>query len=148
MRLRVHPAEERWDQVLGEVVGEAVRDLGAIVSGIYLFDQNSDELVASVVAGAPPAVFTMPGRIRRDSELLSAAVLRSGRAIWSGDFAVGREHRLRLIPYPRSFAAVPLIGGGETTGVFMALGRPRFPTDCRTWSTACRPLPQGFHLLR
>ncbi|MFB8247255.1 SpoIIE family protein phosphatase [Streptomyces sp. NPDC055952] len=129
--LSVKNGKDSGDRALGEVVHQAVEDLGALVSGLYVLDGDSDDLVASVVAGAPPTVFTVPERIGRNSELLAAAVVRSGKAVFSASpgFDIRRDPLLRLIPYPRSFAGVPVNAGGETAGVLMALWSPPLVAD-------------------
>ncbi|WP_406434714.1 SpoIIE family protein phosphatase [Streptomyces sp. NBC_01589] len=103
-------------------------EFGAYVGVVYLaaHDANGTHLLSAAVGGAPPAVFTIPEVIACDGPLVTAAAYRTGRTVASdAAHAISREERaLRMIPYPYSVVAAPLIAGDEKLGVLTGIWVP------------------------
>ncbi|MGI5255446.1 SpoIIE family protein phosphatase [Actinacidiphila glaucinigra] len=123
-------AEERQDELFARAVERIVRELDAFVAVVFLVEKDGCDLSAAAVGGPPPAVFTVPHRIGRESTHISSIAWHTGRPAASGlpteDPDTGPS---RLVSYPYSVAAVPLTSGGVAFGTLTALWVPPRPSE-------------------
>lgn len=113
-------------KLLAEVFRRMTFELGAHVSVVYLAAHDGMHLLSAAVGGAPPTVFTVPELIPCEGPLASAVAYRTGRTVASdAPFATAREEpALRMMPYPYSVVAVPLIAGDQKLGVLTGIWAP------------------------
>ncbi|MFJ2297131.1 SpoIIE family protein phosphatase [Streptomyces sp. NPDC087894] len=115
---------------MADALEDVIRGLGAYVAVTYLVDADTGDLVASVIGGEPPFVFTIPQRIARSSRLASGRLPLTNKLVSSAlPLLSGGEEALRLIPIPSSFISAPLLIKGRALGLISALWLPPRPDE-------------------
>ncbi|MET8160261.1 SpoIIE family protein phosphatase [Sphaerisporangium sp. NPDC005289] len=104
--------------LIGAALSRAVRDMDAYSGAVYLPDDEGRHLAATVICGAPPAIFTMPDRMSVDGPYATAMAYRTGRPVSVGatDASFPAARLLPLVPFAYSVVAVPLIAEESPIG--------------------------------
>jgi GAF domain-containing protein len=126
----VLPSEQAFAELLRSIVVVARSIFGARASSIFLFDEDTDELVFAAVAGEDEQ--GLVGRRMPSSQGIAGWVLSSRTPLvledvqqdprFARDVAEGTGY------VPKGMMAVPLLHGEEALGVLQVLDRPERST--------------------
>jgi GAF domain-containing protein len=122
----VLPAEEDFAQLLRSIVVVARSIFAAKASSIFLFDEESDELVFAAVAGEDEQ--GLVGRRMPSSQGIAGWVLSSRTPLVladvAGDPRFSRDVAEQTGYLPKGMMAVPLLYDEDVLGVLQVLDRP------------------------
>jgi serine phosphatase RsbU (regulator of sigma subunit)/PAS domain-containing protein len=122
-----HAGMERGDfgrQLLDQVFGDLLREVGAHVGGVYLLDGDEQVLALEVMSGVPPEVAELWARLRMGVPLPVTDAVRQRAMIWIGSESemAGRYPRAALVlPYPLALAAAPIHSPRAVWGAVLLL---------------------------
>lgn len=126
----VLPSEEAFGELLHAIVVVARAIFGAKGSSIFLFDEETDELVFAAVAGADEQ--DLVGRRMPSAQGIAGWVLSSRTPLVlddvRGDPRFAREIAEGTGYVPKGLMAVPLLHGDDVLGVLQVLDRPEAST--------------------
>ncbi|MEU1200023.1 SpoIIE family protein phosphatase [Streptomyces sp. NPDC005813] len=114
-------------ELLHAAVREALARLEAVAAAIYFLDKERNELTLAMVAGSPPSLFTVPGRICMDTSAASTRAVVSGRAAENlgapepGDPDSDDADQEYVLPYPYAALSAPATAGSARFGVITVL---------------------------
>jgi hypothetical protein len=117
--------------VLHDAATEALSQLAAVAAAVYLLDENPAELRLAMIAGSPPSIFTLRGRMGLDASDVSARALAPGQAVVRADRVPAALHRKHVLPDPYVALSAPLIAADQRFGSLTAL-RPETRGDYQT----------------
>jgi GAF domain-containing protein/anti-sigma regulatory factor (Ser/Thr protein kinase) len=112
--------------VLHRAAREALRRLGAVAAAVYLLSQDRTELRSALIAGSPPSIFTLPGRMGLDAPYSSARALASGEVTVLLDPEPAAPDQPYALPYPYAALSAPAIAASHRFGAITVL---RLETD-------------------
>jgi GAF domain-containing protein len=126
----VMPAEEDFAELLRSIVVVARSIFGAKASSIFLFDEESDELVFAAIAGESEQ--DLVGQRMPSSQGIAGWVLSSRTPLVLEDVAsdprFARDVAEKTGYVPRGIMAAPLLYDEEALGVLQVLDRPERAT--------------------
>ena len=126
----VLPSEEAFGELLHSIVVVARGIFGAQGSSIFLFDEETDELVFAAVAGEDEQ--GLVGRRLPSSQGIAGWVLSSRTPLVLDDVRndprFAREVAEGTGYVPKGLMAVPLLHGDDVLGVLQVLDRPEAST--------------------
>ncbi len=102
-------------------VTAAVGRFDAVTAAVYLLTEPGGELKAAMIGGAPPAVYTLPGRIRADAAYASARALADGTVAVLADPDRQADEPPGAMAYPYTAAAAPIAAAGRRFGTLTIL---------------------------
>ena len=145
-------SEEQFGRLLRSIVEVARAIFGAKASSVFLFDEETDELVFAAVAGDDEQ--HLVGKRLPSSTGIAGWVLSSRTPLVLDDVQqdprFAREVAEGTGYVPQGLMAVPLLDDERVLGVLQVLDRPqreRF-SRCRRWScSACSPARPRSRLL-
>ncbi|MGD1221659.1 SpoIIE family protein phosphatase [Streptomyces krungchingensis] len=114
-------------EVLHAAVREALARLEAVAAGVYFLDEERNELTLAMIAGSPPSLFTVPGRICLDTSAASTRAVALGEAAENleapdpGDPDSGDADEEYALPYPYAALSAPATAGSTRFGVITVL---------------------------
>jgi serine phosphatase RsbU (regulator of sigma subunit)/anti-sigma regulatory factor (Ser/Thr protein kinase) len=112
--------------LLAAALREAVEKLTAVTGLVYLLEPDDTKLVAEMIAGTPPEMFTLPERMSVDAPYASSTAWRTGKLVVFGEPMVQADHPglARLVPFPYSVVSTPLAADGYRFGVLSVVRIP------------------------
>lgn len=106
---------------LGHALDEAVHRMDAVAAGVYLLEPNRSRLRAAMIAGSPPSMFTMPGRMDLDAPYASARAWVSGEVEILADPELAESGETHVPAYPYIAMSTPLLAAGHGFGSLTVL---------------------------
>ncbi|MGW9031407.1 SpoIIE family protein phosphatase [Streptomyces sp. NPDC055722] len=107
--------------VLECAVREAVHRLDAVAAAVYLLDEARTQLRVAVIGGAPPSLFTVPGRMDLDAPYATARALASGKVAVLADPDPAEADQQHVLPYPYIVLSAPVIHANHRFGAISVL---------------------------
>ncbi|MEU3187646.1 SpoIIE family protein phosphatase [Streptomyces sp. NPDC006923] len=103
---------------------ETVAHLDAVMGIVYFPEEGLQTLVARMIVGTPPAIFSLPERIPADSSHATSRAFRTQHLTVNDEprFSLADEHAVGLFSY--LVAAMPVTHNGDRFGVLTVLSRP------------------------
>ncbi|WP_309058580.1 SpoIIE family protein phosphatase [Streptomyces sp.] len=116
--------EDFGRQLLDQIFGGLLREVGAHVGSVYLLDEDRQVLELEVMSGAPPEVAELWGRLRIGVPLPVTDAVRRRTLMWVGseaDMASRYPRAALVLPYPLALAAAPISTSTAVWGAVLLL---------------------------
>ena len=92
-----------------------------VAAAVYLLDGARTQLRVAVIGGAPPSLFTVPGRMDLDVPYATARALASGEVVVLADPDPAEAEQQRVLPYPCVVLSAPVIHADHRFGAISVL---------------------------
>ncbi|MGW4567264.1 SpoIIE family protein phosphatase [Streptomyces sp. NPDC004561] len=115
------------DSALAATLQNVIEGLGAHTGLAHLLAEDDHTLRTAIIAGAQPAIYTMPERLDINAPYATATAFRTGQPTTAGFLAPHSTGGLELasrVPFPYSVLAVPLDTDNGRLGVLALLWIP------------------------
>ncbi|MFD8656462.1 ATP-binding protein [Streptomyces mirabilis] len=129
-RVRTDPGYLSWWRSWRVLSARPCTGWMPVAAAVYLLDGARTQLRVAVIGGAPPSLFTVPGRMDLDVPYATARALASGEVAVLADPDPAEAEQQHVLPYPYIVLSVPVIHADHRFGAISVL-RLETHGDCQ-----------------